>query len=572
MGGQRNSKSRFFGKVSLALQKMGIKTVQTTSYGGKLTTANKTYTDSTGKTKLIDYKKEVKRNSKGKIQSVTIGNIVIQRLSTKQPGLSPQQIKMRQKNNRLLEKWGAAIEKNDLSFIDMDDGVVPDTSQNRVTVIKGSISGMADRLISLSNEAGVTDTSTIKLLENLKDFAQEDPNENPQEWHRKLNAFMSQISNHEGKPSLKQAWANFAEIYVAINLMHGGGKGTQYGVCALLPQSTNLKTVDVLSIDTNHPESNIVTLNGTSVKAGSGGASAVYAKVQSTQFKNDQDGTFKEKMLDLAGSYSDIFETDMDDSLAKHKSSSVAYMKSLHEKALACRVQKDVIDDIEKELEDSQAVKSALQFIRDTRKKAGLSISPQDMAKIKLRLENYYRYIMLTCHAYNENVDVQDFINISVTSQKKDPGGSKLIKNKDVHISQSDGINTYAYNNPVFNAGFRMDGRPNNPGASRLVNLTPEEYELASFSRHNKNNSQILSKKKNINIQNKFRNKTLGNYITQLRSSEYCTIRDRKEIALLKRVKSTQECFKKNQKLLDEGMHKKTITQILYQILKNKGD
>jgi len=43
-------------------------------------------------------------------------------------------------------------------------------------------------------------------------------------------------------------------------------------------------------------------------------------------------------MLDLAGSYSDIFETDMDDSLAKHKSSSVAYMKSLHEKALACGV------------------------------------------------------------------------------------------------------------------------------------------------------------------------------------------------------------------------------------------
>jgi hypothetical protein len=38
---------------------------------------------------------------------------------------------------------------------------------------------MADRLISLSNELGVTDTSTIKLLENLKDFAQEDPNENP---------------------------------------------------------------------------------------------------------------------------------------------------------------------------------------------------------------------------------------------------------------------------------------------------------------------------------------------------------------------------------------------------------
>jgi len=67
MGGQRNSKSRFFGKVSLALQKMGIKTVRTTSYGGKLTTANQTYTDSTGKTKLIDYKGEVKRNSKGKI-------------------------------------------------------------------------------------------------------------------------------------------------------------------------------------------------------------------------------------------------------------------------------------------------------------------------------------------------------------------------------------------------------------------------------------------------------------------------------------------------------------------------
>lgn len=503
MGGRRGAKSKFYGIVANMLKKSGLGVVKTTSFGGKLTTANQTYTDEAGKTKLIPVKTEVKRTSQGKVQSVKIGDTNIKYAPTDQPGLDEQQILKREINNRNLEKYAESIQRGDLSFIDMDDGVVPNTPQNRVTVIQGALTGMSKRLLSLTKQGGITDKATLKLITDLEEFAKLDPNNDPQKWHKTLNAHMSNIANHDGKPSLKQAWANFAEIYVAIDEMQGSGTGTQNGKCALLPQSTNLKTVDVLTITDKGSRNNIVTLNGISVKAGKGGASALYSKVQSSQFKNDKNGKLKKNILNLAGSYTDIFSVDMGQNLKSHKTSSQNYTKEVHNKALNCGVQQSVIDDIEAELlppkSGDQAVNSALMHLKQERQKAGMSVSPEDMAKIKLRLENYYRFVMLASYAYNKNLLVQDFTNNSVTSQKKDPGGSKLVANKDVHISMSDGIKVLAYVNPVFNGGFRFDGQPNNPGAGRFVNSTVEQYSKMGFSRR-KNVSESKIKVEFIDI------------------------------------------------------------------------
>ena len=82
--------------------------------------------------------------------------------------------------------------------------------------------------------------------------------------------------------------------------------------------------------------------------------------------------------------------------------------------------------------------------------------------------------------AYNA-VDVQDFGNDSVLSQKIDKGGSKLVAEKRIKISSSDGIDTLAYAIPTFDVGFSDDGRSKNPGSGRLVNAEkdnrPKKYK-----------------------------------------------------------------------------------------------
>ena len=84
--------------------------------------------------------------------------------------------------------------------------------------------------------------------------------------------------------------------------------------------------------------------------------------------------------------------------------------------------------------------------------------------------------------AYNNSVDVQDFGNDSVLSQKIDKGGAKLVAERRIKISSSDGIDTLAYAIPTYDVGFSDDGRSKNPGAGRLVNAEkdnrPKNYNL----------------------------------------------------------------------------------------------
>ena len=91
-------------------------------------------------------------------------------------------------------------------------------------------------------------------------------------------------------------------------------------------------------------------------------------------------------------------------------------------------------------------------------------------------------YTHLTHMAYNNSVDVQDFGNDSVLSQKIDKGGAKLVAERRIKISSSDGIDTLAYAIPTYDVGFSDDGRSKNPGAGRLVNAEkdnrPKNYNL----------------------------------------------------------------------------------------------
>ena len=84
--------------------------------------------------------------------------------------------------------------------------------------------------------------------------------------------------------------------------------------------------------------------------------------------------------------------------------------------------------------------------------------------------------------AYNSAVEVQDFGNDSVLSQRRDKGGAKLVKERRIQINSSDGIETLAFAIPTYDVSFSDDGRSRNPGAGRLVNADkdnrPTNYNL----------------------------------------------------------------------------------------------
>jgi hypothetical protein len=376
-----------------------------------------------------------------------------------------------------MNEYSKAIEKGDLNVIDMDNGVSPDTPENRVIVIKGALSGMATRLTNLAKKQGIGEERVLNIIKELQTFSERDPNENPQQWFKDLNALMSSIANDEGDPSLKECWANYAEVYSAIVEMHDGGNGTENGACALLPESTTLETVDVITINTNGTgERKIVTLDGKSVKKGVGGASALTSKTEKSTYIDDPDGTKKQEIIALSKTHDDIYRMKLDEPMDTHISYQNEYRDNLKKKATELGVSDKFIFQIEDNLKEPnsgwKSISAAIEQIRQGREKAGKAIDDETMQKIRMRLENYYMYGHLAHEAYNANVDVQDFSNDSILSQSEDRGGSELVKNKDIKIDSSDGVEILAYPRFEFNVGkWGDEGRSGNAGAGRFHNL-----------------------------------------------------------------------------------------------------
>ncbi len=454
--------------------KNGIPELPTSTFGGKKTTANQTYLDDKGKTRLLRNASKVVKDKSGVVTHVKIGSLDIVRTDPAQKGISPKEAKLRAKNNRIMEEYAEKIEAGDMDFVDMDKGVIPDSPKNRVTVIQHSINGMASNLAKLAQKAEISDKETIGLIKQLADFSKQDPNKQPEKWLENFENILSKIANHEGEPSLKEAWANYAEIFVAIREMHDNGKGTQNGKCALLPQSTTLETVDVITISNGTGNSRIVTLDGRSVKKGVGGASALTSKCRKSRYKNDPKGIIRNGIIALSESHNAPYSIPFDSKLADHKKLIDAYKAEIKKKALSLNVDPKFISNMEKEMKTggraSKKITSALANIILERKKAQLPIDKEAADKIRLRLEAYYMYEELAHESYNTNLDVQDFANDSVLSQKEDRGGAALARAGKIGLDRSDGIDILAYPSPEFNIGFTLEGKSKNPGAGRFHN------------------------------------------------------------------------------------------------------
>lgn len=452
----------------------GVPVLPTSTFGGKKTTANQTYLDEKGKTRMLKNTSKVIKDKSGAVTHVKIGSLDIVRTDPKEKGISPKEAKLREKNNRIMEEYAEKIEAGDMDFIDMDKGVVPDSPKNRVTVIQHSINGMASNLAKLAQKAELTDKETIGLIKQLADFSKKDPNKQPDKWLEEFENILSKIANHEGEPSLKEAWANYAEIFVAIREMHDNGKGTENGKCALLPQSTTLETVDVITVSNGKGNNRIVTLDGRSVKKGVGGASALTSKCRKSTYKNDPKGLIKKGVIALSESHNAPYSIPLDSKLADHKKLIDAYKTEIKKKSLELNVDPKFISNMEKEMKTggraSKKIASALANIILERKKAQLPIDKDTADKIRLRLEAYYMYSELAHEAYNTNVDVQDFANDSVLSQKEDRGGAALARAGKIGLDRSDGIDILAYPTGEFNIGFSLEGKSKNPGAGRFHN------------------------------------------------------------------------------------------------------
>jgi hypothetical protein len=490
--GGRGSSTAVFGAFRKHMEDGGLTQISTSTFGGKKSTANQTFVDENGKTKLLKTKKgeniaSVQKDVSGKISGITIGGLNIKKMDTNEKGISDEERELRKRNNRNVNEYASKIEAGDLDFIDMDNGVVPDSPQNRVIVIKEAIGGMAKRFKDLADKYYIADEETLGLIQKLADFSKKDPNKNPQQWANELQGIFSDIANHEGEPSLKEGWANFAEVYAAIVEMHDDGKGTQNGRCVLLPQSTTLETVDIITIADGTNERKIVTLDGRSVKKGVGGASALTSKTKKSTYKNDKDGKKAEAITKLSESHSTIYELGLEASTKEHIAHQKKYKEDMIARAKALGVSDNFVKNVQNRLSDPSkcpkplpkdnscgaahnSITEAINTLIKKRDEKGLATDEATMQKIRMRLESYYYYTFLSHEAYNHNVDVQDFSNDSILSQKGDTGGAALARNRKISINSSNGVTILAYPKPEFNVGFSLDGRSSNPGAGRFHN------------------------------------------------------------------------------------------------------
>jgi hypothetical protein len=471
--GAKDSSNPIHGAFGKFVRNNGMAELSPSTFGGKLSTANQTYVDKDGKTRLLKGASQVKKAKDGTVEAVKVGGLNIVRVDPKS-AKSDKQRKQIEKNNRTMDEYAEKIEAGDLDFIDMDTGVIPDSPENRVIVIKEAISGMGMRFKALADKALITDDETLRLIDTLNTFSKKDPNKNPEAWSKEFETILSNIANHDGEPSLREGWANYAEIFVAIQEMHDNGKGTQNGKCALLPQSTTLETVDVITISNGKGENRIVTLDGRSVKKGVGGASGLASKCRKSTYKNDPKGIIKKGVIELSESHGKPFEIKLDSSLKEHQSLNKSYQEELKQKSLKLNVSPEFVKQIENELKKGgkgeSKVTSALAKVILERQKAGLEVNASITSALRLRLESRYMYTELAHEAYNTNVDVQDFSNDSVLSQKEDRGGARLVKERRIFVDSSDGIEILAYPKPEFNIGFDLEGRSRNPGAGRFHN------------------------------------------------------------------------------------------------------
>ena len=485
------------------MQKNGIRTVRTSTYAGKLTTANQIFSKDgkVRKLKQIDPKgppPAVERKD-DKVQSVRLSDGLTLTRVPKKDNETNEERKRRKQANAQLEEYASLIEKGELEFIDMDSGVNPDTPENRTQIIQEGLAGVAKRLRELGARpiAGVpkgpnnpppVDAAANDIIDRIQALSEKDPNENPEEWKAELDAIMVDLAEHE---HLGKSFANIAELYSAIKAMQGNGKGTEAGSPAFLPESTTLETVDVLVItESGQGKNKIITIDGLSVKKGDGGASQLTAKVRKSSFRkvgNLSPEEVKERTIALSKKHEGIYDNDdiynedppSEESVKKEMDHLEKTQKEIENDAKELGVDPAYIEYIKKKMHEKKGkkgekpseIESAVAGIMKIRKQQGLPVGPEIEAMMTKRMEAYYLYQAMSHRAYNQNVDIQYFGNDSFS-----------IKKGKMEVSESDGVNKIAWPRFAFNLGFSATGRSANAGGGRFHNSDADDPEFKKWA------------------------------------------------------------------------------------------
>ena len=144
--------------------------------------------------------------------------------------------------------------------------------------------------------------------------------------------------------------------------MHANGRGTEFGKCALLPESSTLETVDVMEIGGGKGKGKYVTLDGVSVKKGKGGASALTSKVKKAVMKNDDDGSLRRAIIDITRSHTDIYRDDVNHEKYRQKVINVAKRAGVAE------------EEINEVVESSKTSKKVSSAKKTTTKKSWMEL------------------------------------------------------------------------------------------------------------------------------------------------------------------------------------------------------
>ena len=370
------------------LQKMGVITERVSTFGGKKSAPSQIYAEG-GRAKIIKEpkptlgveknkavveaekivmaargNKNIKKGSEEykKLQqaksllkswarstdSVTIGTFKIEKQDLNRFEKGSDEYKKAAQNNREMADLAEKIALGDMDFIDMDEGLYPDSPQNRERVIQSSLTNMLAHFDMLGSKpiadgipAADLPENTVRVLNKLRAIAAANPNggtagfETSKQWYDAFEETMSEFANDD---KLKEGWANFAEVFTAIRAMHDNGKGTENGKCVLLPESSTLETVDVIQLSRSTAKSKFVTLDGLSVKKGKGGASALTAKITKAVMTGDDDGIKKKTILEMSKSHTEIYEAGVN-----HKD----YRKKQKDSAIASGVPSDWVEQVE---------------------------------------------------------------------------------------------------------------------------------------------------------------------------------------------------------------------------------
>ena len=263
-----------------------------------------------------------------------------------------------------------------------------------------------------------------------------------------------------------------------------------------IPSSSNFKTSDVISLDkSGDADTTIITLNGSSVKYGGGGASSMINKNDLSTFKNEDTQKDIKKATD---SYQNLFGDPKEFSklnkektkLEKEKEKNPEKRAELEEeiKRVEGEMKKNepqplTLEDakrkegemrkmigktypefdtpegekmLDEEMEKIEGkVETQMNRLESAIKKAGCSKEKMDQAKLKMKVYHLSQFTASMLHNHPEKgIDKQAFSNSDLVETK---GGKEMERKRSTGGVDADGNQSVMFSGQAYDKGYKLN-------------------------------------------------------------------------------------------------------------------